>query len=91
VQETHGFAYPRSFNADAERNASLPQRGTTIAAIRKRRNKYEAQVRRARLPHISKTFRVLKRAQAWAEQTELPADPRPSIPRLRSGMQGGLV
>jgi hypothetical protein len=38
-----------------------------MATIRKRRDKYEVR-RRAGLPHISKTFRVLKCAQAWTRQ-----------------------
>ena len=34
-----------------------------MATIRKRNDKYEVQVRRIGLPHLSKTFHVLKDAQ----------------------------
>ena len=34
-----------------------------MATIRRRGEKYEVQIRRAGLPHLSKTFRMLKDAQ----------------------------
>jgi integrase len=55
-----------------------------MATIRKRRDKYEVQVRHAGLPHVSKTFLVLKHAQAWARLTEVHADRRdlPADPKV---------
>jgi integrase len=65
-----------------------------MATIRKRRRKYEVQMRRAGLPHISKTFRVLKHAQTWARQMEVRADRNelPADPTALRGMTlGDLV
>jgi integrase len=45
-----------------------------MAAIRKRRNKFEVQVRRSGQPHISRTFHDLKDARAWARHMEATAD-----------------
>jgi integrase len=45
-----------------------------MATIRKRGDKYQVQVRRLGVGSISKTFRVLKDAKAWAWQTEVQAD-----------------
>lgn len=47
-----------------------------MATIRKRKGKYEVQVRRTGLPHISRTFSDRRDAQQWARQTELAADRR---------------
>jgi integrase len=54
-----------------------------MATIRRRRDKFEVQVRRAGLPHLSKSFSALKDAQAWArlkegqaDRSELPLDPK---------------
>jgi len=54
-----------------------------MATIRKRNGKYEVQIRRLGLRQISKSFRLIKDAQAWArhmevraDQHDLPADPK---------------
>lgn len=54
-----------------------------MATIRKRRDKWQVQIRRAGLRPISKSFTVRKDALAWARQSEvqadraeLPADPK---------------
>ena len=67
----------------------MPQRGTTIATIRKRRDKYEAQ---AAVPDFrtSEDIPFSKRAQAWAEQTG-PGAPGPASRTMTSGMQGSGV
>jgi hypothetical protein len=43
--------------------------------------------RRAGLPHISKSFRVLKHAQAWARQMEVKAD-RNELPADPAALRG---
>jgi integrase len=47
-----------------------------MATIRRRRDKYEVQIRRSGLPHLSKSFHVLKDAQAWARHKEVQVDRR---------------
>jgi hypothetical protein len=47
-----------------------------MATIRKRKGKYEVQVRRSGLPHISRTFNERKDALQWGRQMELAADRR---------------
>jgi len=54
-----------------------------MATIRKRRDKYEVQIRRRGFRPLSKSFHLLRDAQAWArhkeneaDRHELPADPR---------------
>lgn len=65
-----------------------------MATIRRRRDKYEVQVRRSGLPHVSKTFHVLKDAQEWARHMEVQADRKdlPADPKvLRSVTLAELV
>ena len=45
-----------------------------MATIRKRGAKWQVQVRRAGRQPVSRSFHVLRDAQAWARQTELQAD-----------------
>jgi hypothetical protein len=45
-----------------------------MASIRKRRDKYEVQVRRFGQSHISRTFHDLKDARAWGRHMEAVAD-----------------
>ena len=80
-----------SVTALLNRRASLPQRGTTIATIRKRRDKYEAQVRRARLPHISKTFRSQSALRLGQSRPRFRPLRGPASRTMTSGMQGRLV
>jgi integrase len=54
-----------------------------MATIRRRRGKYEVQIRRSGLPHVSRSFHALTDARTWARQMEvqadrgdLPADPK---------------
>lgn len=54
-----------------------------MATIRKRRDKWEAQIRRVGLRPISKSFIVRKDAETWArhmevqaDRADLPTDPR---------------
>ena len=54
-----------------------------MATVRKRRDKWQVQIRRAGARPISKSFTVKKDALAWARQAEvqadraeLPADPK---------------
>jgi hypothetical protein len=74
-------------------STTAPQRGTTIGRHPQAARQLRGPGRRAGRPHISKTFRVLKRAQAWARQMEvrrdrnkLPADPSDVIAILCDGM-----
>jgi integrase len=46
----------------------------TMASIIKRGNTYQVQVRRKGAPSISKCFKTLAAAKAWARQTEAPID-----------------
>src|SRR5262249_9960674 len=70
-----------------DRNLSWPQlvhsERFPMATIRKRKHKWEVQIRRAGLRPISKSFHTSKDAQAWARYMEvqadragLPADPK---------------
>ena len=52
-------------------STTVPQRGTTIGRHPQAARQLRGPGRRAGRPHISKTFRVLKRAQAWARQMEV--------------------
>jgi len=45
-----------------------------MASIRKRREKWQVQIRRKGSGAVSRTFRVLKDAQAWARHMEARAD-----------------
>ena len=45
-----------------------------MATIRKRGGRYQVQVRRRGVGAFSKSFHVLKDAEAWARQTEIQAD-----------------
>lgn len=45
-----------------------------MATIRKKRSRYQVQVRRKGAPHISKTFHRLRDAQEWARKMEIQAD-----------------
>jgi integrase len=45
-----------------------------MATIRKRGDRYQVQVRRLGVGSVSKSFHVLKDAEAWARQTEIQAD-----------------
>ena len=45
-----------------------------MATIRKRKHKYQAQVRRAGFPTITKSFHMLKDAQEWSRQMEIQID-----------------
>jgi integrase len=65
-----------------------------MATIRRRSGKYEVQIRRAGLRHVSRSFRALRDARAWARHIEvqadrddLPADPK----ALRQVTLGELV
>src|SRR5262249_38747074 len=57
--------------------------GFAMATIRKRKHKWEVQIRRLGLRPISKSFHTSKDAQAWArymqvkaDRADLPADPK---------------
>ena len=54
-----------------------------MATIRKRGAKWQVQVRRAGCRPVSRSFLVLKHAEAWARQMEVQADrcELPSDPR----------
>jgi hypothetical protein len=54
-----------------------------MASIRKRGHKWQVQIRRSGLKSVTKTFHVLKDAQAWARLKEVQAD-RHELP---SGLQ----
>jgi hypothetical protein len=56
-----------------------------MATIRKRGDKYQVQVRRLGVGSLSKSFRVLKDAEAWARQTEIQAD-RHELPSDRKSL-----
>jgi hypothetical protein len=45
-----------------------------MANIRRHRNKWQVQIRRSGIRHITKSFRVRKDAEAWARQMEVQAD-----------------
>jgi hypothetical protein len=45
-----------------------------MATIRKRRDKWQVQIRRKGQSSVSKSFNVLKDAKAWARQLEIQAD-----------------
>jgi len=45
-----------------------------MASIRKRNDKYQAQVRRTGSPPLSRSFTLLKDAQQWARETEIKHD-----------------
>ena len=45
-----------------------------MATIRKRRGKWQVQIRRKGQSSVSKSFNVLRDAQAWARQIEIQAD-----------------
>ena len=65
-----------------------------MATIRKRRDKYEVQIRRSGLQSISRTFHALKDARSWARHMEMEADRRdlPTDPKtLRQVSLGELV
>jgi len=47
-----------------------------MANIRKRGNKWQAQVRRKGLPSLSRSFHLKRDAEEWARQVELQADRR---------------
>lgn len=48
--------------------------GFVMATIRKRKHKYQAQVRRSGFPTITKSFHMLKDAQEWSRQMEIQID-----------------
>jgi len=65
-----------------------------MATIRKRGDKYEVQIRRSGLQHVSKSFHALKDAKAWARHMEVQADRHelPSDPKaLQQVTLGELV
>ena len=45
-----------------------------MATIRKRKHKYQAQIRRSGFPTITKSFHMLKDAQEWSRQMEIQID-----------------
>ena len=45
-----------------------------MATIRRRKNKYQVQVRRKDSPQVSKTFICYKDAKKWARETEIKLD-----------------
>ncbi len=47
-----------------------------MATIRKKNDKWQAQVRRKGAPAVSRSFRTKADAQAWARQVETEADRR---------------
>lgn len=57
-----------------------------MATIRKRGAKWQVQVRRAGCRPVSRSFHVLRDAQAWARQTELQAD-RSELPSNPKALQ----
>jgi hypothetical protein len=65
-----------------------------MATIRKHREKWQVQIRRAGLAPVSKSFLELNDAKAWARLKEVQADRRelPSDPRaLQQVILGALV
>lgn len=66
-----------------------------MATIRKRKGKYEVQVRRIGQPHISRSFIERKDAQQWARQMEIAADrhdmPTTADRRMMAVTLGALV
>ena len=57
-----------------------------MATIRKRRDKWQVQVRRLGLRPISKSFLILKDAEAWARHMEVQADRR-DLPPDRKALE----
>jgi len=45
-----------------------------MASIRKRKNKYQVQIRRNGFPDLSKSFEHLRDAKEWARHTEIKLD-----------------
>ena len=76
----NGLAFSKGFRKKRRLKASavhtLPTAGCPMASIRRRRNKYEVQVRRSGVSHISRTFHALKDAKEWARTMEVRADRR---------------
>jgi hypothetical protein len=65
-----------------------------MATIRKRRTKWQVQIRRVGARHISRSFTVRRDAEAWARQMEVQVDRRdlPSDPKtLQRVTLGQLV
>jgi len=65
-----------------------------MPTIRRRRRKYQVQVRHRGLISVSRTFNTLKDAKAWAHQLEVQVDRRdlPADPKvLQSTTLGELV
>jgi integrase len=65
-----------------------------MATIRKRRGKWEAQIRRSGLRAVSKSFNVRKDAETWARHVETQADKGslpPSLKALQRLTLGDLV
>lgn len=65
-----------------------------MATIRRRRDKWQVQIRRLGLRPISQSFHVLKDAEAWARHMEVQADRRdlpPDRRELERVMLGELV
>ena len=50
-----------------------------MATIRKRGHRYQVQVQRLGVGAVSKSFHVLKDAEAWARQTEIREKPLRSV------------
>lgn len=60
-----------------------------MATIRKRRGKYEVQVRHIGQPQVSKSFHELKDAKVWARMMEVRAD-RHDLPTDRKALHTTL-
>lgn len=60
-----------------------------MATIRKRRDKYEVQIRHTGLPQVSKSFHELKGAKVWARMMEVRADRR-DLPTDRKALHTTL-
>src|SRR5215471_8598607 len=58
-----------------------------MASIRKRREKWQVQVRRKGSGAVSRTFHVLRDAQAWARHMEARAD-RGELPAHPESLRG---
>src|SRR5579872_6110013 len=58
-----------------------------MPTIRRRGGKYEVQIRRAGVRHISRSFHMLSDAKAWAHQMEIRADRR-DLPADRKALAG---
>src|SRR5262249_39078507 len=81
------IAFPNASLPRPDRNLSWPQlvhsERFPMATIRKRKHKWEVQIRRLGFRPISRSFRTSKDAQAWArymevqaDRADLPADPK---------------